>query len=148
MSLDTIEQAEPRTEAAKVETPQKRRQRISTGVLIAVVGVLLMIGLASTTGTARFALSDAFDQLQLPTVTVPGFVTVFVCGLLCLSAAAGYLSGRMSGRWPVLAAIVAGFAVVMGFLTWAASGRELPFPVSNQFAGTGRPRSSKPCSIS
>jgi simple sugar transport system permease protein len=24
----------------------------------------------------------------------------------------------------------------MGFLTWAASGRELPFPVSNQFAGT------------
>ena len=24
----------------------------------------------------------------------------------------------------------------MGFLTWAASGRDLPFPVSNQFAGT------------
>ena len=31
---------------------------------------------------------------------------------------------------------MAGLAVIMGFLTWAASDRELPFPVSNQFAGT------------
>jgi simple sugar transport system permease protein len=69
-------------------------------------------------------------------VAVPGFATVIVCALLCLSAAAGYLSGRMRGRWPVLAGSVAGLAVVMGFITWAASGRELPFPVSNQFAGT------------
>ena len=97
---------------------------------------MLLIGLLSTKGSARFALSDAFDEVQLPTVTVPGFATVFVCALLCLSAAAGYLSGRMRGRWPVLAGAVAGLAVVMGFLTWAASGRELPFPVSNQFAGT------------
>ena len=95
MSLDTVEQAAPPTEAARVETPQKRRQRISTGVLIAVVGVLLLIGLVSTTGSARFALSDAFDEVQLPTVTVPGFATVLVCALLCLSAAVGYLSGRM-----------------------------------------------------
>ena len=36
----------------------------------------------------------------------------------------------------MLAGTVAGLAVVMGFLTWAASGRDLPFPVSNQFAGT------------
>jgi general nucleoside transport system permease protein len=136
VSIDTVEQAPPRTESARIETPQKRRQRLSTGVLIAVVGVLLLIGLASTTGSARFALSDAFDAVQLPTVTLPGFATVFVCALLCLSAAAGYLSGRMRGGWSALAGAVAGLAVVMGFLTWAASGRELPFPVSNQFAGT------------
>ena len=37
---------------------------------------------------------------------------------------------------PALAGTIAGLAVVMGFLTWAASGRDLPFPVSNQFAGT------------
>ena len=61
MSVDTIERAAPQPELARVETPQRRRQRISTGVLIAVVGVLLLIGLASTTGSARFALSDAFD---------------------------------------------------------------------------------------
>ena len=125
-----------RTDVHRVETPQKRRQRISTGVLIAVIGALLLIGLASTTGSARFALSDAFDAVQLPTVTVPGFATVLVCALLCLAAAVGYLSGRMSGRWPLLAGAVAGLAVVVGFLTWAASGRDLPFPVSNQFAGT------------
>jgi ABC-type uncharacterized transport system permease subunit len=117
MSLDTIERTPSRTEAEQVETSQKRRQRISTGVLIAVVGVLLLIGLVSTTGSARFALSDAFDEVQLPTVILPGFTTVLVSGLLCLAA-------------------VAGLAVIVGFLTWAASGRELPFPVSNQFAGT------------
>ena len=136
MSVETVERAAPATEVARVETPQKRRQRISTGVLIAVIGVLLLIGLASTTGSARFALSDAFDAVQLPTVTVPGFATVLVCALLSLAAGVGYLSGRMSGRWPLLAGAVAGLAVVMGFLTWAASGRDLPFPVSNQFAGT------------
>jgi len=136
VSVDTVERASPATETARVETPQKRRQRISTGVLIAVVGVLLLIGLASTKGSARFALSDAFDPVQLPTVTVPGFATVFVCALLCLAAAVGYVSGRMRGRWPALAGAVAGLAVIMGFLTWSASGRELPFPVSNQFAGT------------
>jgi simple sugar transport system permease protein len=136
VSVDTVEQAPPATDVHRVETPQKRRQRISTGVLIAVIGALLLIGLASTTGSARFALSDAFDAVQLPTVTVPGFATVLVCALLCLAAAVGYLSGRMSGRWPLLAGAVAGLAVVVGFLTWAASGRDLPFPVSNQFAGT------------
>jgi ABC-type uncharacterized transport system permease subunit len=136
MSVDTVEQAPPAIDVHRVETPQKRRQRISTGVLIAIIGALLLIGLASTTGSARFALSDAFDAVQLPTVTVPGFATVLVCALLCLAAAVGYLSGRMSGRWPLLAGAVAGLAVVVGFLTWAASGRDLPFPVSNQFAGT------------
>jgi simple sugar transport system permease protein len=136
MSVDTVEQAPPATDVHRVETPQKHRQRISTGVLIAVIGALLLIGLASTTGSARFALSDAFDAVQLPTVTVPGFATVLVCALLCLAAAVGYMSGRMSGRWPLLAGAVAGLAVVVGFLTWAASGRDLPFPVSNQFAGT------------
>jgi general nucleoside transport system permease protein len=136
MSVDTVEQAPPAIDVHRVETPQKRRQRISTGVLIAVIGALLLIGLASTTGSARFALSDAFDAVQLPTVTVPGFATVLVCALLCLAAAVGYMSGRMSGRWPLLAGAVAGLAVVVGFLTWAASGRDLPFPVSNQFAGT------------
>ncbi|HET9301812.1 MAG TPA: ABC transporter permease, partial [Propionibacteriaceae bacterium] len=136
MSIDTVDRTASRPEAAPLETPGRRRQRISTGILIAGVGVLLLVGLASTDGSARFALSDAFDEVQLPTVTVPGFTTVLVCGLLCLAAAVGYLSGSLRGRWPVLAGAVAGLAVVMGFLTWAASGRELPFPVSNQFAGT------------
>jgi ABC-type uncharacterized transport system permease subunit len=119
-----------------VESAEKRRQRISTGVLIGAVGVLLIILLTATNGSAKFALSDAFDEVQLPTVSVPGFVTVAVCGILCLLAAAGYLSGRLRGRLPAVAGTVAGLAVVIGFITWAAAGRDLPFPVSNQFAGT------------
>jgi ABC-type uncharacterized transport system permease subunit len=128
----------PRTElpAATVESREKRRQRISTGALIGVIGVLLLVGLASTTGAARFALSNAFDAVQLPTVRLPGVVTVAVCAVVCLVAAAAFLSGRLRGRLPALAGTVAGLAVVLGFLTWAASGRDLPFPVSNQFAGT------------
>ena len=118
-----------------VEAAEKRRQRISTGVLIAVVAVVLLVLMPTTSGSARFALSDAFDVVQLPTVTVPGIVTVAICAVLALAAAAGFLSGRMRGRISVLAATVAGFSVVIGFLTWAAAGRDLPFPVSNQFAG-------------
>jgi general nucleoside transport system permease protein len=122
--------------AARVESAEKRRQRISTGVLIGVVGVLLLIGLGSTSGTARFALSDAFDEVQLGTIGVPGFGTVAICAVLCLVAAGAYLSGRLRGRMPALVGTIAGLAVVAGFLTWAASGRDLPFPVSNQMAGT------------
>ena len=124
--------AAPRT----VESAEKRRQRLSTGGLIGVVGVLLLIGLASTSGQAQFALSDAFDEVQLPTLTAPGLATVAVCAVLCLVAAAAFLSGRMRGRLPAVAGTVAGIAVLVGFLTWAAAGRDLPFPVSNQFAGT------------
>jgi general nucleoside transport system permease protein len=136
MSTATVEQATPVAEPQRVESAQRRRQRISTGVLIAVVGALLLIGLASTTGKARFALSDAFDEIQLPTLTVPGFATVAVCAVICLLCAAAYLSGRMHGRLPAFAGAIAGSAVLVGFLTWAASGRDLPFPVSNQLAGT------------
>ncbi len=131
----------PRTGAvpeagAAVESAEKRRQRLSTGALIGVVGVLLLLSLTATTGTARFALSNAFDEVQLPTVPLPGFVTVTVCALVCVLVAAGLLSNRIRGRLAVLASVLAGLAVVLGFLTWAASGRDLPFPVSNQFAGT------------
>ncbi|MGI3784704.1 MAG: ABC transporter permease [Janthinobacterium lividum] len=132
----------PRTDAVTtsstelVESGEKRRQRLSTGVLIGIVGLLLLVALGSTRGEARFALSDAFDEVQLPTVPLPGVATVVVCAVLCLAAAAAFLSGRVRGRWATVAATVAGTAVVLGFLTWAAAGRDLPFPVSNQFAGT------------
>jgi simple sugar transport system permease protein len=38
--------------------------------------------------------------------------------------------------WRRVAGVVAGLSVVLGFLTWAASSSTLPFPVSNQLAGT------------
>lgn len=122
--------------AAHTESREARTHRISTGVLIAVVGLALLGLLTSTHGSARFALSDAFDSVKLPEVSLPGLPVVLVCALLCLLAAAGFVSGRLAGRLPALAGTIAGLATVVGFLTWAAAGRGLPFPVSNQFAGT------------
>lgn len=117
------------------ESAEERRQRYSAGVLIIVAGVLLLIFLLSTQGDAKFALSNAFDEVQLPTLAIPGVATVAVCGVLCLLAGVGYLI-KLPGRWPALAGAVGGLAFVIGFLAWAAAGRDLPFPVSNQLAGT------------
>ncbi|MFC7620539.1 ABC transporter permease [Microlunatus sp. GCM10028923] len=117
------------------ESAEERRQRYSAGVLIIVAGVLLLIFLLSTSGDAKFALSNAFDEVQLPTVAIPGVATVAICGVLCLLAGVGYLI-KLPGRLPVLAGAVGGLAFVIGFLAWAAAGRDLPFPVSNQLAGT------------
>ncbi|HSN42956.1 MAG TPA: ABC transporter permease [Propionibacteriaceae bacterium] len=120
----------------RTESREARTHRISTGILIAIMGLVLAWLATQTSGTAQFALSDAFDEVQLPTINVPGIVTVATSALLALLAAAGFISGRLHGRSTAFAATVAGLAVVLGFLTWAAAGRELPFPVANQFAGT------------
>lgn len=133
--LGTTEASNPSSDE-RLESAGRRRQRLSTGVLIAVVGVLLLILLASTHGNSRFALSNAFDAVQLPTVKLPGLATVAICAALCLLAGAGFLSGRLRGRLTALAGVVAGVAFTLGFLAWAAAGRDLPFPVENQFAGT------------
>lgn len=117
------------------ESAEERRQRYSAGVLIIVAGALLLIFLLSTQGEAKFALSNAFDEVQLPTLAIPGVATVAVCGVLCLLAGVGYLI-KLPGRWPAVAGAVGGLAFVIGFLAWAAAGRDLPFPVSNQLAGT------------
>ena len=128
-----------------VESAGKRRARLSTGVLIAGRRRLVARSVFFTTsGTARFALSDAFDEVQLGDHRGAWFARGAICAVLCLLAAAGFVSGRLTGRQPPVAGIVAGVAVLVGFLTWAAAGRDLPFPVANQLAGTlsRPPRSS------
>ena len=119
VSGDAATEAQP----DRVESREKRRQRLSTGALIGVIGVLLLVSLASTNGAARFALSNAFDEVQLPTVSVPGLATIAVCAILCLLAAAAFLPRRLRGRLPALAGTVAGTAVILSFLTWAGAGR-------------------------
>lgn len=123
-------------QATRLESAADRTHRLSVGVLVGIVGVVLLVLSASTSGSARFALSNAFDEVQLPTVALPGLPVVLLCAVLCLLGAAGFVIGRTSGRLRTLAGAVAGVAFVVGFLTWAAAGRDLPFPVSNQFQGT------------
>ncbi|SDD80529.1 ABC transporter permease [Auraticoccus monumenti] len=121
---------------ARLESREERTHRLSVGVLVVVVGLVLAVLTFSTSGTARFALSNVFDEVQLPTFGLPGVPVVVLCALACLLAGAGFLVGRLSSRVRALAGTVAGVAFVLGFLTWAAAGRDLPFPVSNQFSGT------------
>lgn len=119
-----------------LESPDARRARLATGWLIIVVGVALFALSFSAGATATFALSDAFDTVQLPSIALPAGPVVLVTALLCLAAGAGLVSGRLSRTWRRVANTVAGLSVVLGFLSWAASSSTLPFPVSNQLAGT------------
>lgn len=118
------------------ESRDSRRARLSTGALLAALGVVLLVLALRTSGSAQYALSGYFDAVQLPTATLPGLPTVLVCGVLVLASGVGFLSGRLRGSLLTGTATVAALAVMMGFITWAASGSSLPFQVSNQLAGT------------
>ncbi len=119
-----------------VESPEARTQRISMGSLVAVLGVLLL-GLAFTANSpADLALSDALASGQLPTVELPGLPTVLLCGVVVLVAGVGFLSGRLSKRWRLLAGALAGVGVMLGFIAWAAASSELPFRLSMQLTLT------------
>lgn len=118
------------------ESRDARRARLSTGALLVALGLLLAYLTTTTSGDANFALSTPFDAVQLPTITVPGLPTVLLSAVVLLLAGAGFLSGRLWGRNRALAATVAGLGVALGFLTWAAAGNSLPFPVANQLSGT------------
>lgn len=119
-----------------VEAKEDQVQRISTGVLLAVVGLLLVWGAFGTQGVAKIALSDYFDAIKLPTVALPGVLTVVVCAVLVLLAAAGYLSGRLSRRNAAIAGALGGLALLIGFITWAAAGSSADFTLTNQLQGT------------
>ncbi len=119
-----------------LESHDARRARLSTGTLIVAAG-LVLLGLSFSTGeTANFALSNAFDEVQLPTVSLPGGPVVLVSAILCLAAGVGLVSGRLHGALRTTAGVIAGLAFVLGFLSWAAASSTLPFPVSNQLSGT------------
>ena len=86
MSVDIV----PGTvERARVESPERRTQRISTGVLITVIGVLLLWMAFTVDKSGQIALSDAFADVTLPTLDVPGTATVLLSALLVLGALLG-----------------------------------------------------------
>lgn len=121
---------------AKLESPDARRARVSTSVLILIVGAALLFLSFGAGPTGTFTLSDAFDAVQLPTIVLPGMPVVLTAAVICLISGAGLLSGRLSKPLRRLAGTLAAVAVLVGFLTWAASTSTLPFPVANQLAGT------------
>lgn len=120
----------------RTESREARRARLSAGGLMAVMGLVLLVLSFRTSGVARFALSGYFDPVQLPTFGLPGLATVLACGLITLAVGMGFLSGRLNAHLRTGAATLAGIAVMVGLITWAAAGSTLPFQISNQLTGT------------
>ena len=129
MSVDII----PTTvEKTIVESPERRAQRLSTGVLITVIGGLLLLMAFTVDKSGLIALSDAFADVKLPTLEVPGTATVLFCALLVIGAGIGFLSGRLSRGLRTAAGVAAGLGVLVGFIVWAAASSTLPFTLTSQ----------------
>ncbi|CAI9407219.1 hypothetical protein AESSP_01779 [Aestuariimicrobium sp. T2.26MG-19.2B] len=124
---------------ATTESRENRTARLSTGVLLALMGLVLLRLIFATHGKATFALSDALvpQAERLPDIVLPGVPLVVVATVVMLAAALAFLFGRRLPGWVRgVAGAGAATALVIGFITWAAAGRPLPFQVSNQLAGT------------
>lgn len=130
--------ASERTPVTVRESVAARRLRLSTGILVGLLGLGLLWLAPQTSGVARFALSGYFDDVKLPEVALPGLPMVVAAAVVCLGFAAVQLilGARLSGRLRGLLGALAGLMVVVGFLGWAVAGRDLPFQVSGQLAGT------------
>lgn len=123
-------------ELVHTESASARRARLSTGGLLVILAGLLLWQGIGVTGSAAYALSDAFAAVVLPTIVVPAQPTVLICAVLTGAVGAGLLTNRLQGSVRTWSAVLAGVAVVVGFVTWAAAGSPYPFPVSNQLSGT------------
>lgn len=118
-----------------VETPEKRRQRLSTGTLILLVGALLLVGGLTSQGVARIALSDALDDVQLPTLELPYHVAT-VCAVIMLFVGGFFVARRLPKVLSVTLGTLFGVALLLGFIVWASAGAPLPFTLTNQLNGT------------
>ncbi len=119
-----------------VEAREDRIQRLSTGTLLVIVGLLLGWGFLGTEGDATIALSDAFDAVQLPSLVFPGAITVAVAAVVVFIAGTWFLLRRPNKAVGATLGTVAGIGVILGLIVWAASGSDLPFTLTNQLNGT------------
>jgi ABC-type uncharacterized transport system permease subunit len=106
---------------------------IGLAVFAALYGLLLL--LAPRGGDTAFRLSTEADAIQLPELLVPVGLTTWLCfGILVVLAAVSAYFVRSAARTPLWVIIVYIIVLVLGFLTWAASGATIP--VVGLLAGT------------
>ncbi|HJE51505.1 MAG TPA: ABC transporter permease [Tessaracoccus flavescens] len=115
-----------------VESPQARSQRIATGSLVTIVGLVLFWMAFTVHKAGVIALSDAFAEVKLPEIHLPGTATVLVCAILVIASGVGIFSGKLPKWARTLAGLVAGVALLVGFLAWVAASSELPFTLTSQ----------------
>lgn len=135
MSTTVIPDAPVKT-GKTVESPAKRRQRLSSGALIAIVGLLLGIAALTSTGTSRIALSDAFDEVKLPTIELPAVPVVGLAAAVLLFVGGFFIAKRVPKPYSTWLGVLAGVALLVGFIVWVAADAPLPFTLTNQLNGT------------
>ncbi|MGH3490887.1 MAG: ABC transporter permease [Actinopolymorphaceae bacterium] len=127
--------APPATPAVAVESPDERRQRIRTGVLmlaLAVAGAVLAVSTAPATVT--FTLSSQFADKRLPDLGLPALPVALALAAYTVVVASVHLFRGLPRRWAGLLWAAFGIAFVVTFLCWAAAGKT--FPLTNQLQGT------------
>lgn len=91
------------------------------------LGLALIIALAAEAGDTTFRLATEADFVQLPSITVPATLTVWllvaVCGACLAASVLLYTQDRNTPLWLV---VLFALAWLLGFLTWAATGATLP----------------------
>ncbi|MDR0836727.1 MAG: ABC transporter permease [Propionibacteriaceae bacterium] len=117
------------------ESAEDRSHRLSVATLMLLVSALLFFMATKARGTAVFALSDESDSVVLPRFSVPAVPTVIVCAVICIIAAAG-LFLKAPPKVRVALNVLAGLALLVGFLSWAAGDRAFPFYITAQLNGS------------
>ncbi|GAE81786.1 nucleoside ABC transporter [Cutibacterium acnes JCM 18920] len=73
LPAEASEALDKELEFEQVESREARTHRLSTGVLIGIMALVLFILLTTTSGEARFAFTDALAGKELGTMSVSGF---------------------------------------------------------------------------
>lgn len=132
MSTDIIVPGADAPERKIVESPEGRSTRIAAGILLALLGLLLVVMAFTANPTGKIALSDAFADVQLPTIEVPGPPVLLFLALLTLASGAVFLIGRFPKDYRTAAGVIAGFSILAGFVVWAAASSAVPFTLTSQ----------------
>ena len=90
LPAEASEALDKELEFEQVESREARTHRLSTGVLIGIMALVLFILLTTTSGEARFAFTDALAGKELGTMSVSGFPVVLVSAIACLLAAGAF----------------------------------------------------------
>ena len=77
-------------------------------------------------------MSDAFADVQLPTIEVPGPPVLLFLALLTLASGAVFLIGRFPKDYRTAAGVIAGLSILAGFVVWAAASSAVPFTLTSQ----------------
>ena len=132
MSTDIIVPGADAPERKIVESPEGRSTRIAAGILLALLGLLLVVMAFTANPTGKIALSDAFADVQLPTIEVPGPPVLLFLAPLTLASGAVFLIGRFPKDYRTAAGVIAGLSILAGFVVWAAASSAVPFTLTSQ----------------